>query len=144
MGDTLLMNLNENEIERAIELILALGKKEAEKPATEKKEQPKIKKKAGRPATRDNIPIWAIDYDDPANNRTLALISMCIKEDYSQTLRELAMRLALCKSRSPDECLEKLLWLRNEGQLGYYDDETRVFCIWEKGGEYIGLENLCG
>ena len=138
------MNLNENEIERAIELILALGKKEEKKKTAEKTMQPKIKKKAGRPATRSSIPVWAIDYDDPANNRTLALISMCIKEDYSQSLRELAMRLALCKSRSPDECLQKLLWLRDEGHLGYYDDETRVFCIWEKDGEYIGLENMCG
>ena len=137
------MNLNENEIERAIELILALGKKEEKKTTAEKTVQPKIKKKAGRPATRSSIPVWAIDYDDPANNRTLALISMCIKEDYSQTLRELAMRLALCKSRSPDECLEKLISLRDAGRLGYYDDETLFFCVWEKGGGARGLENLC-
>lgn len=140
------MKLNENEIERAIEKILALGEKKAEKPApkSEPHAQTKTKKKMGRPASRDEIPVWALDYNDPANNRSLALISMCIKEDYNQSLRELAMRLALCKSRSPDECLEKLFALRDAGQLGYYDDETRFFCIWKKGGGTRGLENLCG
>ena len=139
------MKFNENEIERAIESILALGEKKAEKPAPapEPREEPKPKK-TGRPVSRGEIPVWAIDYNDPANNRSLALISMCIKEDYSQTLRELAMRLALCKSRSPDECLEKLFALRAAGHLGYYDDETRFFCIWDEGGGDIGLEILCG
>ena len=139
------MKFNENEIERAIEKILSLGEKKAEKPAPppEPRAQQKTKRKVGRPPSRCEIPTWALDYDDPANNRSFALISMCIKEDYSQTLRELAMRLALCKSRSPDECLEKLISLRDAGRLGYYDDETRFFCVWEKGGGARGLENLC-
>lgn len=138
------MNLNENEIERAIEKILSLGERKQVAPSPEPVEKPKIKKRTGRPPSRESIPVWAIDYDDPAKNRTLALISMCIKEDYSQSLSELAMRLALCKARSHDECLEKLLELQSIGHLGYYDDATRIFCVWEEGGEGLGLEVVCG
>lgn len=133
------MKINEIDIEREIEKILSLGDKGTEKASVE---QP-TRKKAGRPATRHLIPVWALDFDDPMGNRSYAIISMCIKEDYSQSLSELATRLALCKNRPHDECLAILLRLRDDGHLGYYDDETQIFCNWKEGGGVLGLENMC-
>ena len=88
-----------------------------------------VKKARGR-RKRDPIPTWALDFYNPARNRTFALISMCIKDDFDQSIEELAFRVAKQKSVSPAKALEVLLNLKARGQLGYYDNITRHFINW--------------
>lgn len=105
-------------IERFIEELLGIDEKgEAEKPKN---------RKTGRPSTRYLIPIWAISEEKSSKTRTLALISMCIKEDMSQSIEELAERVAENKQRPYAECLAVLRELRKKGKLGYYDEERRL------------------
>ena len=130
------MTITEFDIECAIEKILALGEKKEDKA-----EPIRVKRRCGRPA-RSNIPVWALSFYHPTDNRTFALISMCIKEDFGQSLEELAMRLSLNKMRSPAECISVLRRLRTFGLLGYYD-ANRSFRVWHGKEQGYGLENLC-
>ena len=94
------------------------------------------KKKIGRPQRIANLRTWAVDPGDPNNNSTLAVISMCIKEDMDQTLEELAERVKKCKRRPVDECLAVLKELKEKGHLGYFIwDGKSGFCYkkWEEG-----------
>lgn len=121
------MKTTSSEIERAINDILDI------KVNT-------MKKKRGR--NRKSKPeIWSLDFFNPSNNRTYALISMCIKEDFDQSIEQLALRLAADKCRKPTECLSVLRRLRKSGRLGYYD-ESRVFRMWHGEEAGYGLENL--
>ena len=94
------------------------------------------KKKRGRPQKIANLRTWAVDPGDPFNNSTLAVISMCIKEDMNQTLEELAERVKKCKRRPVDECLAVLKELKEKGHLGFFVwDGKSGFCYkkWEEG-----------
>ena len=92
----------------------------------------------GRPA-QPKLPIWAVDRFDRNNSTTCALISMCIKEDYSQTLRELAERLAVYKDRPMKECLAVLRELKRAGNLGYFVyDYGYYFRQWQPGRKRKG------
>lgn len=107
-----------------------------------KKEEPSQKRPRGR-QRKEKPPLWSLSFYDPNKNTTFALISMCIKDDFDQSLEQLALSLSAYKSRPPRECLSVLRRLLDCGKLGYYDD-NRVFRVWhgEEGGH--GLENLCG
>ncbi len=83
-------------------------------------------------------PVWSVNFYDPKKNRTFALISMCIKENYNQSLSELAFRLSVNKSRPVAECLRVLKKLEASGKLGYYD-ENRMFRKWESKEDYIWI-----
>ena len=91
--------------------------------------QPQPRKRGRKPLEKQ--PIWSLNFYEPTRNITYAVISMCIKEDYDQSLDELATRLSKCKGRSKSECLRILTDLKNSGKLGYYDDYTLRFHIWE-------------
>ena len=110
-------------IEREIDDILGL---------THEKRKPRHPRKRGRRAL-EKQPTWALDFYEPTKNITYALISMCIKEDFEQSLEELAARVSRCKSRPTAECLKVLRDLENFGKLGYYDDYSLRFRTW-KGG----------
>ena len=79
-------------------------------------------------------PIWCVDPFSRRNSVTSAVISMCIKEDFGQTLEELAERLSRLKSRPKGECLAVLRELRQKGTLGYFDDEF-TFRVWTNQGK---------
>ncbi|MBQ2742313.1 MAG: hypothetical protein IJF32_05860 [Oscillospiraceae bacterium] len=99
----------------------------------------------GRPA-QPKLPIWAVDPFDAKNSSTCAVISMCIKEDYKQTLRELAERLAVCKDRPVNECMAVLRELKKKGHLGYFVyRDGFYFRRWEPGRKRKGNkhENVC-
>ena len=83
-------------------------------------------RKTGRPSTRYLIPIWAISEEKSSKTRTLALISMCIKEDMSQSIEELAARVARCKDRPYSESLAVIRDLEERDKLGYYNEERRL------------------
>jgi len=123
------MSMKSTEIERAIDIILGI-------------EPEKKKKKRGR-KHKPKPPVWSLDFYDPANNRTYALISMCIKEDFEQSLEKLALRLSTEKGVHPTECLSVLLDLREAGRLGCYDDSL-IFRMWHGEEAGYGLEKLCG
>ena len=91
------------------------------------------KRKRGRRPNAEQ-PTWSLDFYEPERNITYALISMCIKDDFDQTLPQLAARLAACKGRPKSECLKILKNLSECGKLGYYDDYSRIFCPWR--GEF--------
>ncbi len=74
--------------------------------------------------------VWNVDRGDPEHNATIAVISMCIKDDFGQTFRALAERVADAKGRPLGECIAVLEELRDKGELGYYDDMTRVWIRW--------------
>ena len=76
--------------------------------------------------------IWSTDPFDRKRSVTSAVISMCIKEDFNQTLPELAMRLSELKGRSKSECLAVLRDLKKRGHLGFWDDEF-TFRLWSGG-----------
>ena len=99
------------------------------------------KKVRGR---RKKAPIktWAIDFYNPAANRTFALISMCIKDDFQQSIEELALRVAKYKSVSQASALKVLLYLKKRGLLGYYDNITLHFLKWKETEVINGLENM--
>ena len=120
------------DIERAIDEILSLGKKEEVKP----------KRSRGR-QKKDTPPIWALEFFNPEKNRTFALISMCIKDNYNQTIEELAIKLSTLKSRPERECLAILRRLASHGKLGYYDSNL-LFRLWSGSEVSNGLESLCG
>lgn len=107
------------EIERAIESILG-------KSITDKPERPR---RRGR-IPCEKPPIWSLNFYNPARNTTYALISMCIKDDFDQSLPELARRLAKYKNRPFRECLTIIRELQASGKLGYYDDDTLYFHTW--------------
>ena len=89
------------------------------------------RKLAGRPKTRFKAPVWQIDREDPENNITIAVISMCIKDYLNQTMRELAIRVAEVKCRPVGECQAVLTELLNKGELGYYSPTiTRDWTMW--------------
>ncbi len=111
------------DIEREINDILGI---------TPDKKPPANPQRRGRPR-RGIQPIWSLNFYEPTRNTTYALISMCIKEDFDQSLDELAMRVSRCKERPKSECLKVLRELRECGKLGYYDDYTLRFHTW-KGG----------
>ena len=123
-----MMRRTELKIERAIEEILALGKSPAEALLCAKKNR-------GRPKSRAYIPVWDIGNTGAALGRTIALISMCIKEDPGQSLEELASRLAEYKLRPFPECLSVLQEIRTKGTLGYYETNSLKFKQWEPGKE---------
>ena len=125
----------EFDIECAIEKILSAGGCEKNSTVPQKP-----KRRCGRPA-RNNIPVWALSFYHPTNNRTFALISMCIKEDFGQSLEELAARLAGEKSRSPKECLCILRRLKKFSLLGYYGSNYS-FHVWNGEEQGYGLETL--
>ena len=126
------MNYTTKEIERAIEEILGLGK--TREPITRR---PRGRQKKEDPKT------WALDFHDPENNRTFALISMCIKDDFDQSIEELAVKVSFCKSRPYSECLRILKRLSFYGKLGYYDSEL-IFRAWSGREGKHGLEIMCG
>lgn len=86
----------------------------------------------GRPPLQKQ-PIWSLSFYEPTRNITYAVISMCIKEDFGQSLDELAARVSRCKERPKAECLKVLRELRDCGKLGYYDDYTLRFHTWTGG-----------
>lgn len=86
------------------------------------------RKRRGRIAAPEQ-PIWCVDPFSQRYSVTSAVISMCIKEDFYQTLPELADKLSILKSRPKSECLAVLRDLKKRGHLGYYDDEFE-FIIW--------------
>lgn len=93
--------------------------------------------KAGRPYTPRRI--WAVDRFDRNNSSTCAVISMCIKEDYNQTLAELAERLSKLKARPLSECLAVLRDLKKNGNLGYFVyRDGYYFRRWEPGRKRKG------
>ena len=118
------------DIERALEYILCVE---------ENKKTPQ-KRPRGR-QKKDTPPIWALDFFNPEKNRTFALISMCIKDDYNQSIYELAEKLSILKSRSFDECLAILGRLAKSGKLGYYDSNL-IFRLWSGTEVKNGLESL--
>lgn len=120
------------ELDTMIDNILVLNQGEA--PVPQKKQRGRRKKAPS--------PTWALDFYNPAGNRTFALISMCIKDDFDQSIAELALRVAAYKSVSPAKAQEVLLHLKKRGQLGYYDDKTLHFVKWKETEETDGLENM--
>ncbi len=110
------------DIERAINDILGIS--------YENKANPEIKPKRGRKAL-GNRPTWSLNFYEPDKNTTYAVISMCIKEDFDQTLDQLAARVSACKARPKAECLKILKQLSDCGKLGYYDDYTLRFRTWK-------------
>lgn len=110
------------ELDAIIDDILVLGQGKA--PALPKRKRGRRKKAPS--------PIWALDFHNPAGNRTFALISMCIKDNLNQSLEELALQIAALKSVSPANAMETLLKLRERGQLGYYDSKTLRFVQWKE------------
>ena len=120
------------EIERAIERILCIEKATEAPP----------KRPRGR-QKKETPPVWALEFFDPEKNRTFALISMCIKDNYNQSINDLAKRLSHLKSRPFEECLKKLKRLAKEGKLGYYDSNL-IFRLWSGTEVKNGLESLCG
>ncbi|MBE6912110.1 MAG: hypothetical protein E7473_06275 [Ruminococcaceae bacterium] len=133
------------DIERAIEEILSLSeKRDAPMCETEEKErhiasalraegenENKGKSRRGRKKV-GNIPIWAISDEPASKRRTLALISMCIKEEPRQSLSALAERVSELKQRPYGECLAVLRELRKKGELGYYN-EALMLVQWTPG-----------
>ena len=95
-------------------------------------EIPSQPRKRGRKPL-EKQPIWSLNFYEPTKNITYAVISMCIKEDFDQSIDELATRVSKCKGRSKRECLKVLHDLKISGKLGYYDDYTLRFHIWEGG-----------
>lgn len=76
---------------------------------------------------RPNIPTsWDIGY----GGCTIAHISMCIEEDFNQTLEELAARVAESKECPYEEALKVLCELKEQGRLIYYDKEL-IPKIWK-------------
>lgn len=112
------------DIEREINNILGIATRE-DKPSA-------APPRRGRPPL-EKQPIWSLNFYEPTGNITYAVISMCIKEDFSQSFDELATRVSRCKERPKSECLKVLRELRECGKLGYYDDYTLRFHTW-KGG----------
>lgn len=131
MGEKQLMN-DTYEIDTIIDEILVL--KKGETPALPKKTRGRHKKAPS--------PTWSLDFYNPASNRTFALISMCIKDDFSQSIEDLSLRVAAYKSVSPAIALKVLLHLKELGQLGYYDDKTLHFIKWKETEAANGLENV--
>lgn len=87
-----------------------------------------------RPGPR--LPVWAVNPFDAKNSVTCAVISMCIKEDYNQTLPELAERLSELKERPVSECRAVLRDMKKRGTLGYFvcdDNNGFYFRRWEPG-----------
>lgn len=122
------------ELEHAIDEILGIKRKAV----------PIVpKRKRGR-QTKKKPPTWSLDFYNPEHNRTFALISMCIKEDFEQSIEQLALRLSAYKYVPPAECLEVLIELKNSGKLGYYDDNNKLFRTWNGEETGYGLENMCG
>ncbi len=109
----------------------------------EQKEAPVLPKKVRGRHKKAPAQTWALDFYNPAGNRSFALISMCIKDAPEQSIEELALRVAKHKSVSTASALEVLLNLKERGQLGYYDNTTQHFIKW-KGTEVADvLENMC-
>ncbi len=127
------MKTSSNEIENAINEILGIS---------DKKESLFSPKKRGR-RKLPRQKIWSLDFYDPQQSITYALISICIKEDFDQSLEQLAMRLSIWKSRPIRECMRVLRKLKKTGKLGYYD-ESRVFRTWNGEEQGYGLETMCG
>ncbi len=124
------MNHTTIDINRAVEYILSPAI-----PAEVKQKKPRGRHKKEVP------PIWALEFFNPEKNRTFALISMCIKDDYNQSIEELAGRLSELKARPPHECLSVLRKLSQKGKLGYYDSNM-VFRLWTETEAYNGLESF--
>lgn len=122
------------ELEHAIDEILGFERKAV--PIVPKRKRGRQRKK--------KPPVWSLDFYDPDHNRTFALISMCIKEDFEQSIEQLALRLSAYKYVPPSECLEVLIGLKNSGKLGYYDDNNKLFRTWNGEETGYGLENMCG
>ena len=97
-------------------------------------------KKRGR-RRKSPSPTWALDFYNPAGNRSFALISMCIKDNLNQSIDELALRVAKQKSVSPASAMQVLLDLKERGLLGYYDDKTLHFIKWKETEATDELEN---
>lgn len=124
------MNHTIIDIDRAVECILNMAA------------QPEIKQKRPRGRQKkDTPPIWALEFFNPEKNRTFALISMCIKDDYNQSIEDLAKKLSDLKSRPLTECLSVLRKLSQRGKLGYYDSNM-VFRLWTGTEAYNGLESF--
>ena len=111
-------------IERAIEDILGIPTNTAPKI----EEVVHIRPKRGRVA-KGRPPIWALEFYNPEKNRTFALISLCIKDDFDQSIEQLALKLSAYKCRPPAECLKVLKRLRSINKLGYYDNGL-IFRTW--------------
>lgn len=107
------------DIENAINNILGIAKSGSAE-----------RKKRGRRPNEEQ-PVWSLNFYEPDKNITYALISMCIKEDFGQTLEQLAARVSACKGRPKSECLKVLRNLSDCGKLGYYDDYSQFFCTWK-------------
>ncbi len=88
------------------------------------------KRRGRRPIPKN--PVWAVDPFSQDKSVTSALISMCIKEDFNQTLLELARKLSELKDRPQSECLAVLRDLKKRGHLGYWDDSF-TFNLWPVG-----------
>ncbi len=129
------------DIEKAIEEILKIPVKrdvEDDVPCTE--DMPK--KKKGRPKVQRKIPIWAVSYEGESPGRTIALISMCIKDDMNQSLFSLAEKVSEMKRRPVSECLAVLRDLKKRGMLGYYSSDLSLI-RWEPGKENADVHRKC-
>lgn len=127
------MKTSSKEIENAINEILGISEQTKLSDAPKKRGRKKLPKQK----------IWSLDFYDPQQSITYALISICIKEDFDQSLEQLAMRLSIWKSRPLRECMRVLRRLKKAGKLGYYD-ECRVFRTWNGEEKGYGLESMCG
>lgn len=66
---------------------------------------------------KKQYPIW----DFEPMSATFAVISLCIKDDLSQSLEALAHRLADVKCEPVEVCYSKLKELKEKGELYYYN-----------------------
>ena len=66
---------------------------------------------------KKQYPTW----DFRPMSATFAVISLCIKDDMSQSLEELAHRLADVKYEPVEVCYKKLKELQAKGELYYYN-----------------------
>lgn len=107
------LNTTYTQVGRKIDYMIRTGKLRRKKLKNERSEN--VVKKP-----RFNIPTcWDIGY----GGCTIAHISMCIEEDFNQTLEELAARVAESKECPYDEALKVLTGLREQNRLVYYDKE---------------------
>jgi DNA-binding Lrp family transcriptional regulator len=64
-------------------------------------------------------------WDDKPGSATRAIVSICIKENPSQSLTELAERVAKCINADVSEVYERLSDMHKRGKLGVYDEFYR-------------------
>lgn len=73
---------------------------------------------------------WQLEFKNPNNDASFALISMCIKEDFKQDINTLSRKLAKIKRIKISECRMRIEELYEKGLLGYFDKDY-YFCRWK-------------